>query len=96
MSWFDRQLHPDEQGWTKENARRFAQRQGISQQGAEQRLAQQGFRRVARPIVFPNPLQPNVPAVLQGFSNPMLGLAGATGGSIVQGTTSFVPSYENK
>ncbi len=55
-----------------------------------------GLTQVARPIVFPSPLQPNVPAVLQGFRNPMPGLAGATGGSIVQGTASFVPGYENK
>ncbi len=56
----------------------------------------QGLTQAARPIVFPTPLQPNVPAVLQGFRNPMPGLAGATGGSIVQGTASFVPGYENK
>ncbi|WP_296227080.1 hemagglutinin repeat-containing protein [Ralstonia sp. UBA689] len=43
---FNRQLHPDEQKWIKDNAKRFAQQQGISEQDAEQRLAQQGFRQV--------------------------------------------------
>ncbi|WP_390623059.1 hypothetical protein ACEQUB_p00783 (plasmid) [Ralstonia syzygii] len=43
---YNRQLHPDEQKWIKDNAKRFAQQQGISEQAAEQRLAQQGFRQV--------------------------------------------------
>ena len=43
---FNRQLHPDEQKWIKDNANRFAKQQGISPQEAEQRLAQQGFRQV--------------------------------------------------
>ncbi|GCB03497.1 hemagglutinin repeat-containing protein [Ralstonia sp. SET104] len=43
---FNRQLHPDEQKWIKDNAGRFAKQQGISEQEAERRLAQQGFRQV--------------------------------------------------
>ncbi|WP_240435854.1 hemagglutinin repeat-containing protein [Ralstonia solanacearum] len=43
---YNRQLHPDEQKWIKDNAKRFARQQGISEQAAEQRLAQQGFRQV--------------------------------------------------
>ncbi|MFY9479353.1 MAG: hemagglutinin repeat-containing protein [Aquabacterium sp.] len=43
---FNRQLHPKEIDWIKQNAKRFAQQQGISQDAAEQRLAQQAFREV--------------------------------------------------
>ncbi|MGV3654109.1 MAG: ribonuclease domain-containing protein [Noviherbaspirillum sp.] len=42
----NRQLHPDETKWIQENAKRFAQQQGISEQEAEQRLAQQAYRQV--------------------------------------------------
>jgi filamentous hemagglutinin len=42
----NRQLHPSEKQWIKDNAKRFAQQQGISEQEAEQRLAQQAFRQV--------------------------------------------------
>lgn len=43
---FNRQLHRDERKWIKDNAKRFPQQQGTSEQDAEQRLAQQGFRQV--------------------------------------------------
>jgi filamentous hemagglutinin family protein len=43
---FNRQLHPKEIDWIKQNAKRFAQQQGISPDAAEQRLAQQAFREV--------------------------------------------------
>jgi filamentous hemagglutinin len=43
---FNRQLHPDEQKWIKDNAKAFAQQQNISETDAEIRLAQQGFRQV--------------------------------------------------
>ncbi|MHA7683859.1 hemagglutinin repeat-containing protein [Cupriavidus sp. PET2-C1] len=43
---FNRQLHPDEQKWIKDNAKAFAKQQGISESDAEMRLAQQGFRQV--------------------------------------------------
>jgi len=43
---FNRQLHPDETKWIKDNAKRFAQQLGISEQEAEQRLAQQAARQV--------------------------------------------------
>lgn len=42
----NRQLHPDEMKWIRDNAKRFAQQQGISEQEAERRLAQQGHRQV--------------------------------------------------
>ena len=42
----NRQLHPDKIRWIEENARRFAQQQGSSEQEAEQRLAQQAYRQV--------------------------------------------------
>lgn len=42
----NRQLHPTEIQWIRQNARRFAQQQGLSEQEAEQRLAQQAFREV--------------------------------------------------
>lgn len=42
----NRQLHPKEVDWIKQNAKRFAQQQGISEQEAERRLAQQAFREV--------------------------------------------------
>lgn len=42
----NRQLHPDEIEWIKENAKRFAKEKGISPQEAERRLAQQAFRQV--------------------------------------------------
>lgn len=43
---FNRQLHPKEIDWIKQNAKRFAQQLGISPDAAEQRLAQQAFREV--------------------------------------------------
>ncbi|MGO4156247.1 hemagglutinin repeat-containing protein [Cupriavidus sp. YAF13] len=50
---FNRQLHPDEQKWIKDNAKRFAQQLNGGRApsdtqviDAEQRLAQQGFRQV--------------------------------------------------
>ncbi len=42
----NRQLHPDETRWIRDHAKRFAQQQGISEQEAEKRLAQQAFRQV--------------------------------------------------
>ncbi len=42
----NRQLHPDETKWIKDHAKRFAQQQGISEQEAKRRLAQQAFRQV--------------------------------------------------
>lgn len=42
----NRQLHPDEAKWIKDNAKRFAKQQGISEQEAETRLGQQAFRQV--------------------------------------------------
>ncbi len=42
----NRQLHPDETRWIKDNAKRFAKQQGISEQEAEARLGQQAFRQV--------------------------------------------------
>ncbi len=42
----NRQLHPEETKWIKDHARHFAQQQGISEQEAERRLAQQAFRQV--------------------------------------------------
>ncbi|MBL0419251.1 hemagglutinin repeat-containing protein [Ramlibacter sp. AW1] len=42
----NRQLHPREIDWIKQNARRFAQQHGISEEAAEQRLAQQAFKQV--------------------------------------------------
>ncbi|GMG92289.1 hypothetical protein Cmtc_35090 [Cupriavidus sp. TKC] len=56
----------------------------------------QGVAQVARPIVFPRPINPTVPAVLQGVRNPLPGLAGAAGGAVVQGGASFIPGHENK
>lgn len=56
----------------------------------------QGGAQVTKPIVFPRKIDPTVPAVLQGVRNPLSGLAGATGGAIVQGGASFVPSRERK
>ena len=43
---FNRQLHPDETKWVKNNAKRFAEQQGITEQEAEKRLGQQAFRQV--------------------------------------------------
>lgn len=43
---FYRQLHPDETKWIKDNAKRFAQQQGITEQEADKRLGQQAFRQV--------------------------------------------------
>lgn len=42
----NRQLHPGEAKWIKDNAKRFARQQGISEADAEKRLAQQAFREV--------------------------------------------------
>ncbi len=42
----NRQLHPDERTWISNNAKRFAQQHGISDQEAEKRLGQQAFRQV--------------------------------------------------
>ncbi len=42
----NRQLHRNEANWIKDNAKRFAQQQRISEQEAERRLAQQAFRQV--------------------------------------------------
>ena len=42
----NRQLHPTEVQWIRQNAKRFAQQQGISEQEAEKRLGQQAFRQV--------------------------------------------------
>ncbi|MEJ7805798.1 MAG: hypothetical protein WKG03_07755 [Telluria sp.] len=42
----NRQLHPKEINWIKDNAKRFAQSAGISEAEAEKRLAQQAFRQV--------------------------------------------------
>ncbi|WP_332777567.1 hemagglutinin repeat-containing protein, partial [Polaromonas sp.] len=42
----NRQLHPTEIKWIKDNAKRFAQQQNISEADAEKRLAQQAFREV--------------------------------------------------
>jgi filamentous hemagglutinin len=40
------QRHQDETKWIRTNAKRFAQQQGITEQEAESRLAQQAFRQV--------------------------------------------------
>jgi DNA-binding transcriptional LysR family regulator len=45
---YNRQLHQDETKWIKANAKRFAQQQGITEQEAESRLAQQTFRHAIR------------------------------------------------
>jgi filamentous hemagglutinin family protein len=42
----NRQLHPDETKWIKDNAKRFAAQNGLTVEEAEQRLAQQAFRQV--------------------------------------------------
>ena len=42
----NRQLHPTEIQWIKNNARRFADQQGISEAEAETRLSQQAYRQV--------------------------------------------------
>ena len=42
----NQQLHPTEVQWIRQNARRFAQQQRISEEEAEKRLAQQAFRQV--------------------------------------------------
>jgi filamentous hemagglutinin len=52
-----------------------------------------GLTQVTRPFIYPN-LNPKIPALLQGVRNPFPGFGGATAGSIVQGTSSFVPSKE--
>ena len=41
---FNRQLHPDETKWIKDNAWRYAQQKGISQAAAEKALGQQAYR----------------------------------------------------
>ncbi|TCK01874.1 hypothetical protein EV694_0508 [Volucribacter psittacicida] len=42
--WYNRQLHPSEMKWIKENAKQFAKKQGISETEAEQQLMQQAAR----------------------------------------------------
>jgi filamentous hemagglutinin len=42
----NRQLHPTEVQWIRQNAKRFAQQHKVSEQEAEKRLAQQAFRQV--------------------------------------------------
>lgn len=42
----NRQLHPTEAQWIKDNAKRFAQQQGISEEAAQQQLARQAYRQV--------------------------------------------------
>ncbi|WP_146187760.1 hemagglutinin repeat-containing protein [Limnohabitans sp. T6-5] len=42
----NRQLHPTEVKWIKDNAKRYAQQQGVSEAEAEKQLAQQAFRQV--------------------------------------------------
>ena len=42
--WNNRQLHPDERRWIKQNAEKFAEQQGISTEEATERLAQQAAR----------------------------------------------------
>jgi filamentous hemagglutinin len=54
-----------------------------------------GLTQVTRPFTYPN-LNPKIPALLQGVRNPFPGFGGATAGSIVQGTSSFVPSKESQ
>ncbi|MFN4065301.1 MAG: DUF637 domain-containing protein [Parazoarcus communis] len=46
VDYYNRQLHPDESKWIKDNAKRFAQEQGISEEEATQRLTQQALREV--------------------------------------------------
>ncbi|TCP10714.1 hypothetical protein EV697_1171, partial [Bisgaardia hudsonensis] len=41
---FNRQLHPNEIEWIKENAKRFAEQEGISTKEAEKRLSQQAAK----------------------------------------------------
>jgi len=43
---FNRQLHPTEAQWIKDNAKRYAKQQGISEQEAEKRLAQQAQKQL--------------------------------------------------
>jgi filamentous hemagglutinin len=43
---FNRQVHPTEAQWIKDNSKRFAQQQGISEKEAEKRLGQQAYRQV--------------------------------------------------
>ncbi len=43
------------------------------------------------PFVYPNGLNPNVPALLQGVRNPYPANIGAAAGSLTQGVGSFVP-----
>lgn len=48
-------------------------------------------------LIYPSgKINPAIPAILQGFPNPLPGYAGATAGSITQGGGSFVPSQEMK
>ncbi|MFU2077871.1 hemagglutinin repeat-containing protein [Avibacterium endocarditidis] len=44
--WNNRQLHPDEMKWIKENAKRFAEEQGIDEKTAEERLIIQAAQEV--------------------------------------------------
>ncbi|MFU2046779.1 hypothetical protein ACLSZ3_08680 [Avibacterium gallinarum] len=44
--WNNRQLHPDEMKWIKENAKRFAKEQGIDEKTAEARLITQAAQEV--------------------------------------------------
>ncbi|MCG6575935.1 hypothetical protein EGM97_14600 [Pseudomonas sp. AF32] len=41
---YNRQLHYEEQQWLKENAKVFAQKEGITEQAAMERLSQQALK----------------------------------------------------
>ncbi|XHO07535.1 hypothetical protein ACEQUB_p00782 (plasmid) [Ralstonia syzygii] len=43
---YNRQLHPDEQKWIKDNAKQFARQQGITEDQAIERLSQQALKQV--------------------------------------------------
>ncbi|TNH20984.1 hypothetical protein [Testudinibacter sp. TR-2022] len=44
--WYNRQLHPSELDWIRNNAEAFAKEQGISVAEAEQRLLERAAQRV--------------------------------------------------
>ena len=55
------------------------------------------FGQNAPKLIYPGgSVNPAVPAILQGFPNPLPGYAGATAGSTIQGGGSFVPGKEMK
>ncbi|MGT2490218.1 hypothetical protein ACU4GD_05950 [Cupriavidus basilensis] len=55
------------------------------------------FGQNAPKLIYPGgQVNPAIPAILQGFPNPLPGYAGATTGSITQGGGSFVPGKEMK